>query len=128
MTRDILASELPEDPYLSRSIAWAFPARLVERFGERLGQHELRREIVATQIGNDLVDLMGITLIDRLQQSTNASIAAIVRAYTVARDVFASTPATPLGDTLVVPAHATQVYELCPAAGVSPRPAGCDGG
>ncbi|HND15004.1 MAG TPA: NAD-glutamate dehydrogenase, partial [Pseudomonadales bacterium] len=30
----------------------------------------------------------GITLIDRLQQSTNASIAAIVRAYTVARDVF----------------------------------------
>lgn len=88
LKRDILASELPEDPYLSRSIAWAFPARLVERFGERLGQHELRREIVATQIGNDLVDLMGITFIDRLQQSTNASIAAIVRAYTVARDVF----------------------------------------
>ncbi len=85
---DILASALPEDPYLARALADAFPARLVERFGERLAQHELRREIVATQIANDLVDLMGITFIERLQQSTNAGVAAIVRAWVVARDVF----------------------------------------
>ena len=50
-----------------------------------------------------------------------------LRGATTARDVFAGTPAAPLGDTLVVPAHAAQVYELCPAAGVSPRPAGCSG-
>lgn len=51
-----------------------------------------------------------------------------LRGATTARDVFAGTPAAPLGATLTVPAHAAQVYELCPVAGASPRPAGCDGG
>lgn len=50
-----------------------------------------------------------------------------LRGATSARDVFAGTPMSPLGTTLVVPAHAAQVYELCPVAGVSPRPAGCGG-
>ncbi len=84
---DILASDLPEDPFLSRALESAFPARLCERYRDRLQQHALRREIVATQLANDVVDLMGITFIDRMQQSTDAPVAAIVRAWVVAREV-----------------------------------------
>ena len=51
-----------------------------------------------------------------------------LRGATMARDVFAGTPVAPLGDALVVPAHAAQVYELCPAAVTSPRLAGCGAG
>lgn len=49
-----------------------------------------------------------------------------LRGATTARDVFAGTPASALGGTLDVPAHAAQVYELCPVAGASPRPPGCE--
>ena len=89
LKREIVDSALPEDPYVARSIERAFPPRLIERFGERLGQHQLRRELIATELANEIVDLMGITFIERLQQSTNASAAVIARAFVVARDVFA---------------------------------------
>ena len=84
---DILASDVPEDPYFARAIENAFPARLCERYRERLQQHELRREIVATQLANDVVDFMGIGFIERMRQSTDASVPAIVRAWVMARDV-----------------------------------------
>jgi len=50
-----------------------------------------------------------------------------LRGATTARDVLAGTPPSTLGQALAVPAHAVQVYELCPVAGVRPRPAGCGG-
>jgi glutamate dehydrogenase len=85
---DILASDIPEDDYLARSMETAFPAALRERYRDELYEHQLRREIVATQLANDLVDFMGITFIERMSQSTNVPACEIVRAYVVARDVF----------------------------------------
>ena len=88
LKHDILDAGLGKDPYLAHYLSRAFPGQLVERFGDRLDRHELRREIIATQIANDLVDRMGITFVERLRQSTNANVASIVRAYVLARDVF----------------------------------------
>ncbi len=85
---DILASDIPEDDYLARSIETAFPVALCERFRDDLYQHPLRREIVATQLANDLVDFMGITFIERMSQSAATPVADVVRAYVVAREVF----------------------------------------
>ncbi len=42
---DILDSDVPEDPYLASALERAFPARLCERFRDRLAQHALRREL-----------------------------------------------------------------------------------
>src|SRR5690606_28004701 len=56
----LLDSSVPDDDYLVRDMQRAFPPQLVERFGEAMRNHRLRREIVATQIANDLVDRMGI--------------------------------------------------------------------
>jgi glutamate dehydrogenase len=88
LKQDILASDIPEDGYLARSLQHAFPARLAERFAGEMYAHKLRREIVATQLANDVVDLMGITFIERMTQSTSASVAEMVKAYVVARDIF----------------------------------------
>jgi glutamate dehydrogenase len=65
LKRDILASDLPEDPYLARSIARAFPARLVERFGDGCCSTSCTAKSLRRRLGNDLVDLMGITFIER---------------------------------------------------------------
>ncbi|WFF42462.1 NAD-glutamate dehydrogenase [Salinicola endophyticus] len=85
---DLIAADLPNDPQLQQHVAKAFPATLTERFADDLAQHRLKREIVATQIANDLVDHMGITFVRQLRDSTGASRLEIAQAYVIARDSF----------------------------------------
>ena len=48
---ELLASDLPDDPYLAGELERYFPSRLRERFrGRSWSEHPLRREIVATRI------------------------------------------------------------------------------
>jgi glutamate dehydrogenase len=84
----LLESDLPEDPALADELSRYFPAPLPERFGDRMREHRLRREIIATRVTNDLVDRAGTTLIFRLNEDTGAPASDIARAYAVARDVF----------------------------------------
>ena len=51
---ELLDSDVPEDPYLSAELARYFPAPLPERFAERMRAHRLRREIIATQVVNNI--------------------------------------------------------------------------
>jgi len=81
-------SSVPDDAWLARELATAFPARIAEQYGEQMAQHRLRREIIATQIANHMVNLMGINAASRLQAATGADSAAIARAFVMARDVF----------------------------------------
>lgn len=81
-------SALPDDPALAGTIERVFPSQLVERFGKDLHQHQLRREIIATEIANDMVNAMGMTFVERLQQSTGAPVPAIALAYIIAQSVY----------------------------------------
>ncbi|MFA5677643.1 MAG: NAD-glutamate dehydrogenase [Pseudomonas sp.] len=85
--RLVAADEL-DDAWLERELVSAFPPQLVEAQGEALRHHKLRREIIATQLANNLVNHMGVTFLRRLEQSTGASAGQIMVAYVVARDVF----------------------------------------
>jgi glutamate dehydrogenase len=85
---EILASDVPEDPSLATIIVTAFPASLVKRYGPQLESHSLRREIIATQLSNSMINEMGITFVYRLYDETGASSPAIARAYSAARLVF----------------------------------------
>jgi glutamate dehydrogenase len=59
------------------------------RFAVRIKRHRLRREIIATAITNSLINRMGPVFPVRAQDDTGADPAAIARAYTIAREVFA---------------------------------------
>jgi glutamate dehydrogenase len=85
---DLIAADLPADPQLQQHVTKAFPGTLSERYPDDLYQHRLKREIVATQIANDLVDHMGITFVRQLRDSTGASRVEIAQAYVIARDSF----------------------------------------
>ena len=87
LSQALLASELPDDPYLAGELALYFPSRLRERFPEQLERHSLRREIIATRIANDLVNRAGTTFLYRLGDETGAAPDEIARAYTAAREV-----------------------------------------
>lgn len=84
----MLDSTVPDDPYLAQELVTAFPARLSKSYWDALQQHRLRREIIATQIANQMVNLMGINFVDLLLTSTGADIEHVVRAYILARDIF----------------------------------------
>ena len=86
--RQLLASDLPEDPYLSNELERYFPTPLRERFGEQMRSHRLRREITATSVVNDLVNKGGPSFAFRLGEETGAAPADIARAYTTACEVF----------------------------------------
>ena len=84
----LLASQVPDDDYLTRDMETAFPASLASKYAEPMRRHRLKREIVSTQIANDLVNNMGITFVQRLKESTGMSAANVAGAYVVVRDIF----------------------------------------
>ena len=86
--QEVLASELPDDPYLRQVLIDYFPTPLRERYASRMGSHRLHREIITTAVVNDMVDRSGITFAFRLNEETGASVPEITAAWLVARDVF----------------------------------------
>jgi glutamate dehydrogenase len=88
--RALIRSDVPEDPYLSTELARYFPTPVQKRFAVRLKKHRLRREIIATAITNSLINRMGPVFPVRAQDDTGAAPAAIARAYSIAREVFAA--------------------------------------
>ena len=73
----LLNSQVPDDDYLTRDMETAFPPMLVSKFAAAMRCHRLKREIVSTQIANDLVNHMGITFVERLKESTGMSAANV---------------------------------------------------
>ncbi|RON97704.1 NAD-glutamate dehydrogenase [Pseudomonas fluorescens] len=88
LKEQLLGSLVPDDDYLTRDMETAFPPSLVSKFSEAMRRHRLKREIVSTQIANDLVNHMGITFVQRLKESTGMSPANVAGAYVIVRDIF----------------------------------------
>ncbi|MGP9678500.1 NAD-glutamate dehydrogenase [Halomonas sp. AOP27-A1-41] len=85
---DLITSDVPDDTYIHRHLERLFPSVLTERYQTEMYEHRLKREIVATQVANDLVDHMGVVFVRRLRDSTGAGRADIARNYVIARDSF----------------------------------------
>ncbi len=89
---ELLASELPDDPYLLRDLIRYFPRPLRKRFRAQIEQHRLRREIIATLVANSLINRGLGEFVGELCERTGRSSAAVARAYIIARDAFGLVP------------------------------------
>jgi glutamate dehydrogenase len=85
---DLLASALPDEPYLATELTRYFPRAMRERFPDAIASHRLRREIISTQLSNAVINRGGAGVIARLSEETGAEPAAIARAYVLTRDAF----------------------------------------
>jgi glutamate dehydrogenase len=85
--KQLLESDLPEDPLLAHDLERYFPPPLPERYAEQMRSHRLKREIIATVVANQLVDRAGTTFAFRLLEETGALPAVLARAYAAAREV-----------------------------------------
>jgi glutamate dehydrogenase len=82
---ELVKSALPDDPLAESYLVEYFPAAAVKAAGEaNLRGHRLRREIVASQLTNDLVDLMGSAFVHRVTRDTGATTEQVARAWLVA--------------------------------------------
>ncbi len=87
---ELLATDLPDDPYLDQDLRSYFPTAIQEKFADQVTEHPLRREIIVTQVVNDLVNGAGLTYWPRLEGETGADVADLTRANFVAREIFDS--------------------------------------
>ncbi len=88
LKESLALDEIADDPYLASWVEKAFPAKLLLKYKRNIHNHIQRKEIIATQLANDMVDNMGITFCHRMVESTGESEAAVAKAYVAARDVF----------------------------------------
>jgi glutamate dehydrogenase len=81
---EILASDLPDDAAVQPALVGYFPDRYGERFADRMAQHRLRRQIIATVLVNEMVNRAGTTFEFRMAQETGAMPPDTMRAHLVA--------------------------------------------
>jgi glutamate dehydrogenase len=82
----LVDSDVPEDPYLSKELVRYFPQPLQQKYAKAMENHRLKREIIATAVTNSMVNRMGATFTLRMHEDTGRSSAEIAEAYTIARE------------------------------------------
>jgi glutamate dehydrogenase len=85
---ELLASALPDDPWVATALQRYFPPLLQQRFGGWLPRHPLKREIIATHVTNSMLNRVGSTFVHRLMETTGAPAHEVVRAYLMSREIF----------------------------------------
>jgi glutamate dehydrogenase len=88
----LIASDLPEDPWIATALERYFPTQLKEKFAAYIPRHPLKREIIVTHVLNSMVNRVGPTFVQRLGEITGATPPQVVRAYLASREVFGLVP------------------------------------
>ena len=139
--RELLASDAPEDPFLSHELERYFPAPLRDRFEPSCRNTPSGARSSATQITNGMVNRGGTTFVFRLFEETGFHAPDIARAHTAAWSMFQLTelwdaieeldglvPASIQVELFLVGAHARRngrIAGCCATAGTrstSPQP------
>jgi glutamate dehydrogenase len=83
----LTGSTVPRQPALRDLLDGYFPAPITRRFSTLLQSHQLRDELIATLLANDLVNQLGVTAVSRTVHQLGAEVAHVVGAYWIAREV-----------------------------------------
>ncbi len=84
----LIKGDLINDPTLLPELEWGFPSVLREKFADELSVHQLRREIIATVLANEVVNWAGLTFVYEVKEETGLGVEDIVAAFVVVREVF----------------------------------------
>ncbi|HSJ91423.1 MAG TPA: NAD-glutamate dehydrogenase [Ilumatobacter sp.] len=84
---EILRTDLPDDPVLADDVVEYFPTPLRERYRPEILRHRLKREIAATQLMNQMVNLSGISYDHRMTEDTGATVADVARGWLAVREI-----------------------------------------
>ncbi|WP_460973908.1 NAD-glutamate dehydrogenase domain-containing protein [Prescottella soli] len=85
---DLLGSSVPDEPIYAHLLVDYFPPSLRDRFPGHVREHRLSREIIATQIADQLINHVGPGLIYRLEERLGVSTPQVALAYAVIAELF----------------------------------------
>jgi glutamate dehydrogenase len=85
---DLLNSDVVDDPYLARELTRYFPQSIWRYFPDAFERHRLRRDIIATQLANSMINRGGAAIVVRLADQTGASVDRIAAAFAAVRDSY----------------------------------------
>ncbi|WP_239394776.1 NAD-glutamate dehydrogenase domain-containing protein [Frankia sp. CiP3] len=91
VARSLLASSLPDEPVGGPTLDTYLPASLRELLREHFGRHPLRREIIASQLANSVIDRVGAGFLHRLRELTGADTVQGTRAFVITRELLGLT-------------------------------------
>ncbi|HTZ71927.1 MAG TPA: NAD-glutamate dehydrogenase [Acetobacteraceae bacterium] len=83
---DIVASDAPDDAFFRGTLRAYFPPQLAT-FAPQMERHRLRREIIATVLANDVVNLCGPTFPSRLRAAAACDTTALIHGFAAARAI-----------------------------------------
>ena len=88
LLHDLLASKVPDDPYMQWLLIDYFPPALQKVYAPDLAKHRLKREIIATTLTNGLVNRLGAPTPLLIADEAGKPIADVAFAFMAARSVF----------------------------------------
>ena len=88
LTKDILATDLPDLALNEHFLLDYFPSVLVKSYKQEILKHQLCREIIATEFANSIVNRFGPTFVDRIMKNTAAPLDTILKSYMVIHKAF----------------------------------------
>ncbi len=84
----LLTSDLLKDKYFEQELFSYFPKAMQKKFADEIATHQLRNEIIATQLTNFVVNRAGITFVSQLCQESGFAISDVVKNLVIACDSF----------------------------------------
>lgn len=82
----LLSSKLSNEKVLEELYLYSyFPTKLQKKYKDMMDNHRLKREIVATQVTNELINRMGLTFLDRMMDETGHEACTITRAFIISK-------------------------------------------
>ena len=85
---DLVAGSLPDDPWFEADLLKYFPKPLQDRFPDQIKKHQLRREIITTQITNSALNRTGASFLNQLVDITSQPMDVIAAGYLICREIF----------------------------------------
>ena len=85
---ELVATDFPEGSYLEKDLLAYFPGELSGKYKDLISEHQLKREIIATKVANEIINMGGLTFINRIKEHTGAETADIARAFVASREIF----------------------------------------
>ncbi len=84
----IEASALADDPILETVLLGNFPVPMQNKFAKQIREHRLRREIIATELANRIINRLGLVHPFQLAEEEGVDLAQVAAAFVLAEQLF----------------------------------------
>jgi glutamate dehydrogenase len=110
-------SALPDDPGLTEELIAAFPPQMRRKFRRDIVEHRLRREIIATELANRMINRMGLIHPFELVEEEGATLAQVAAGFVAAERLFGMSAVWQAIETTAMPEPARiRLFERAAAA------------